>query len=344
MVRPRLQPQLLCRIGEMAVYRSMWSVLRELHHPTVTEYTPGAKPDPSDITKGIDTVSQAVIDETLQKYVGPDLDRGFCIVSEERSPSFLPRPGGRPAEAEDDELVVFIDPVDFTAAAARGLDGSILVSFYHREEGMLACVVGDIYRRRIYSRIVNGASHYQEVVFAEDPRIPIGLGNKRRLTAEEVQVHFGVNELSTSGKEELANLAVNVFLSKPSRLLETAKQGARLWATGGIDEIYSVGGSLGPVRVADGTWDASIEFVRGFRVWDFAPGAFIAVGARACVIDLNTGKPFDFDFKLSRQDLRAERISLSEKLSSRELLDKDRKRFVVAATEPLAHRIRELLV
>ena len=366
MDRPSFTLQDLLNVGRLAVYRSMWAVLRELYQPAVTAYTLGTKADASDVTKAIDSISEAEIARTLETFFGQHFDRGYYLQSEEGSPNRAARPGGRPQGPEDEEIIVFVDPVDFTMAAGRRIDGSILVSFYHRgegEQGMLAAVVGDIFHRTIYCGTKDQSPYSQEVLFEEDPRSPLLPATKRRLDDEEAlkgmtREGFRLSPLRTSGKENLENTAVCVFLNKPGRLLATVAQGNRLWGkkitfkddrgkkkeAPAISEIYSVGGSLGPIRVADGTWDASIEFVKGFRVWDFAPGAFVASRAGASVIDIESGKEFEFRFGLAHDELRKKGRNLISYLSDRGQLDKDRRKFVVAATENLAQGIRTLLI
>jgi fructose-1,6-bisphosphatase/inositol monophosphatase family enzyme len=102
-----------------------------------------------------------------------------------------------------------------------------------------------------------------------------------------------------------------------------------------VSEIFSVGGSLGPVRVAEGTWDASIEIAKGFRTWDFAPGAFIAEGADATVID-DKGQKISFDIIPQMEDWRRAKFT-------KEALDASRQKFIVAATDELAHQIVSVL-
>jgi len=92
-----------------------------------------------------------------------------------------------------------------------------------------------------------------------------------------------------------------------------------------------VGGSLGTVRVGEGLWDASIEVPKGFRPWDFMPGAFIAQGAGAYVIDLQ-GNPIDFGAGIIKDQWVQARFE-------GEALEDCRQKFIVAATEELAHEI-----
>ena len=102
-----------------------------------------------------------------------------------------------------------------------------------------------------------------------------------------------------------------------------------------MQEIFSVGGSLGPVRVAAGVWDASIEIDKGFRPWDFLPGAFIAQGAGAAVLDME-GNDLDVTLIPDVEELIRNNFD-------NESREKCRTKFVVAATKGLAEQIVELI-
>lgn len=356
MSRPDLDSDKLLDLGRLAVYKTMWAVLREFYQRSTSSVTSEAKADQDDATKGLDRIARREIVDSLKRTLGPAIDRGYYIVDEEEGPNYQERLSSLEEPDEDRQLIAFVDPVDFTAAANRGLDGSILISFYHRRIGMLAAVVGDIFRKRIYCGSRDIFAYYQEAIFEQDPRIPY---SPRHLKTDDVHLDSAVRPLRTSKKQILEDAAINVYMGKPDRLIETVEKGRWLWnhkiikkddqgkekKVSAVQEIYSVGGSLGPIRVADGTWDASVEFVKGFRVWDFSPGAFIAKCARASVINLDSGEEVTFLFnELKQETLREAKITLDVRLGDKALLDADRRKFVVAASLPLARQIRELLL
>src|SRR5206468_1992805 len=98
--------------------------------------------------------------------------------------------------------------------------------------------------------------------------------------------------------------------------------------------LISYGGSRGPILVAEGIIDASLELTKGFKLLDSIPGLFLAKGAGAYVLNLDTNARFNFG-----PDGKLEAIfALPEEQWAREL-DKYRVRFLVAATEDLAQAI-----
>lgn len=323
-------------VGRIAVARAMWRVLRgcALPYTVTSEGTSLTKLDPDDLTKAIDRAAQGEILDVLSRAVCTEdnpLSCGFFIVDEERGLDRMSAGSGR----VDEHLVVFIDPVDFTAGASRGLDGSVLVSFYDLDQGFVAAVIGDLFHRKLYWRANGTESYCMSVAFDIDPIEPL---ESCPDTFHEPRGHPA--RLRPSERTSLEGAAVNIYLGKPTRLLEAAKLGSPLWQWNkdgrGIDSIFSVGGSLGPVRVAEGIWDASIEVVKGFRTWDFAPGAFLAEGAGASVVDLS-GNPISF--KLNTDQMRRH-ISARFRGAA---MDECRQKFIVAATRELAAQIVELL-
>ena len=95
------------------------------------------------------------------------------------------------------------------------------------------------------------------------------------------------------------------------------------------------------MRVADGTWDASVEFVKGYRPWDFAPGAFVAQGAEAAVLDIRDGRPIGLSEgqeNFSLDGIKAFVLGGPGATKS----DESRQKFVVAATTQLAGEILDV--
>ena len=338
--RTDYENQALALIGQIAVSEAMWVALRAHFLPwTAQGGTSALKEIADDPAKAIDMVAEAAITRVLTAATRtPDtpLARGCLVITEERALFPLANPSGEINE----DLLVFVDPVDFTAAACRGLDGSVLISFYEMNTGFRAAVVGDIYRRRLYTRRQGRKSEGMSVMFNQDPLRFLGSRNLNLETPTGAPM-----DLHTSGRESLEEASVNIFLGKRDRLIKAATEGSTLWnwenkdqqpnGERGVKEIFSVGGSLGPVRVAEGTWDASVEIVKGFRTWDFAPGAFIAEGAGAAVVDLK-GQRISFDTIPQMKAWRSQRFT-------KDALDATRQKFIVAATDKLAQQIVSVL-
>lgn len=329
----------LLEIGRIAVSEAMWVALRARSLPwTAHGKTSRLKLFPDDPAKAMDMAAEEAITRVIARAIATadtPLSGGCLLVTEEKALVPMPNPAG----GVNEDLVVFVDPVDYTAGASRGLDGSVLLSFYETKWGFRAAVVGDLFRRRLYSRSLGSHSTCMTVHFSSDPADIFAASSGRFAPPSGTEL-----PLSTTHRETLAGASVNVFVGKPSRLVAASREGAGLWAwkgsappgsdlsTGEVGEVFSVGGSLGPIRVADGTWDASIEIAKGFRIWDFAPGAFIAHGAGAVVVD-EKGNDLNVEGKVDRvEECLADGFT-------RESLERSRQKFVVAATKELAQEI-----
>jgi len=350
------QDQALIEIGRILVSETMWHVLRTQALPWVAQPDSTAlKPnEKEDAPKKIDLIAEKVVHRILAEAQRQDLPlgRGCLVVTEERGLNFTVGPA---SELKED-ILVFVDPVDYTSAACRGLDGSVLISFWNAHEGEIrAAVAGDLYRRRIYWRRRGHPSAAMRLIFPEEPT---------RIFSSEGQ-HLdppgGIPlDLQTTGKTTLELASVNIFVGKPERLTRAVQLAGPLWEwksrTGvGIGEIFSVGGSLGPIRVADGSWDLSIEIAKGFRTWDFAPGAFIAAGAEGVSVvplSFQGGKyTKDDDSGAHRLGDRDCKFDISptllrewiKKRFDKDTLDASRKRFIVAASEELAEEVLAVL-
>src|SRR6185295_17668637 len=84
--------------------------------------------------------------------------------------------------------------------------------------------------------------------------------------------------LRASPTASLPEALVTNFLMKPPRFRELAAQG----------QLFDA-----PARLTD----ATIEFAKGFAIWDLAPGHYILHAAGGSVIDLN-GQPLPLDQNL----------------------------------------------
>lgn len=277
-------------------------------------------------------MDQAALDALLEGLQVASLDatcplsEGFRFYNEETGPRDFPGLASKynPRRAK---WIIFGDPVDFTDAAILGLDGSVLLSIYHIEWGYCVAVAGDLFRRKLYWR--RRGSH--PLVATLDPFDAMGTPT---LTAPSVSRHS--TTMTTSGQSDTKNASFNIYMGKPQRIMDAVQMGGKLLSEGGIKATFSVGGSLGPIRVAEGLFDASVEYMKGFRPWDYACGCFIAKGAGAAVVDLG-GEDLPFG---PSEDLH-EAVMADFK---GEYLDKCRQKFVVAATEELARRIVQLLI
>ncbi len=84
-------------------------------------------------------------------------------------------------------------------------------------------------------------------------------------------------------------------------------------------------GSISLCHVATGFTEATIEFAKGFAVWDLAPGHYYLAAAGGVVVDLE-GKPIPLDYNFrSLADISAE-------------MDR-RQHFVAAGSQQLADEI-----
>lgn len=77
-------------------------------------------------------------------------------------------------------------------------------------------------------------------------------------------------------------------------------------------------GSISLCHVAAGFTDATIEFSKGFAIWDLAPGHYILSAAGGTVIDLQ-GKPISLNYRLDTLSDIAEAM--------------DRRQMFIAATD-----------
>jgi fructose-1,6-bisphosphatase/inositol monophosphatase family enzyme len=102
------------------------------------------KKSPLNLTKGIDSLAEALIlsaleKKLLQKKMGI---KAFTVFSEEMGITTLPKG----VKENDVELVIFINPIDGTEFIESLQGGWCLMAVYDRTENEVACVVaGDIF-------------------------------------------------------------------------------------------------------------------------------------------------------------------------------------------------------
>ena len=292
------------------------------HHPGWVDdvSTSQSKSNQDDKTHPMDYFADKAIEEylmTASKTPGNPLSKGFIYFSEEERPKRISGLNGK-----EEDLIVLIDPVDFTESAKLGIEGATLVSIFSQRKGVLVSVVVDLFRDIVFSRQAGRPSFAQKFVFNQDPA-------SSKTNKDELKISLGspIN-LFLSDQTSLNGATLNIFTGKPSRMLLAGIRAQRIFDRDtGVKTNHSVGGSVAMARLAEGVYDATIE-VRGYRPWDFIPGAFIADGANAVVIDLEGN---EIDFGNDRLKFKDGEIS------------NERQEFIIASTVELAEIICDLI-
>ncbi|GAA1772748.1 inositol monophosphatase family protein [Nonomuraea bangladeshensis] len=231
----------------------------------------------------------------------------YIYASEEADPQVI-------GDDPDPDLCVLVDPLDTSELAVRALYGYTHVMVYSRSLARpIAAVVGDIFHHlQIYlaARDEDGNDH--AFVYTQDGK------------AHELKLHRFA---------ELREALITNYLMKPAErlqplgrqthLLDALSQPAADGATRG--RIGVDFGSVSLCHVAAGFTDASIEFAKGFAVWDLAPGHYILDAAGGVVLDLE-GDPIPLDYQFA---------SLAD---INRAMDR-RQKFVAASSMPLARDI-----
>jgi len=322
--------QAICAAGEAALNKAAFA-LRNPHRFPPAQTDP-SKVNPSDKSKLADIVCGEAIAEVLSAVArnrNHVLSDGYYWIPEEREAAWIPGLSNGAIKLR----TLIADEADDTPAFATGLGGTVLLACHKAGVGWIAAMVADFARRRLYYRVF-GASTVAVQLDEPNPHHSL-LPN---LDLQIAELHGRPFHVSPSTTETLADASVNLYLGKANRVLDTARIGEHL-LTKNRAAIHSHGGSLGPVLVADGSIDAAVEFVKGFKRIDLIPGLFIAHGAGAKVFLLTE------DFELSEFDFGpdsqlAEIVKAADKS---ERVESIRQRFVVAATTELAEEIAERL-
>jgi myo-inositol-1(or 4)-monophosphatase len=211
----------------------------------------------------------------------PLLPAGFVYASEEAEPEVI-------GDDPNPDLCVLVDPLDTTELAVRALHGYTHVLVYSRSlRRPVAAVVGDIY-------------HHIQLYLAA--RHDDGL-DRASLVTRDGDVHALHCDTSTT---ELNEALVTNYLMRPAqRFAPLAAQGDFLRALaapspdGGQRGRIGVDfGSISLCHVAAGLTDATLEFAKGFAIWDLAPGHYILHTAGGTVLDLD-GEPLPLDYGLA---------------------------------------------
>jgi myo-inositol-1(or 4)-monophosphatase len=250
--------------------------------------------------------------DRYRELITPLLPEGFVYASEEAEPIVV---GPDP----DPDLCVLVDPLDTSELAVRALHGYTHVMAYSRSlRRPVVAVVGDIY-------------HHIQLYLAS--RHADGTDHARLLTRDGDSTPLQCAD----GKIELSQALVTNYLMRPGErfgplcaqreFLRTlgapSASGARRGRIG-VDF-----GSISLCHVAAGFTDATVEFAKGFAIWDLAPGHYILHAAGGTILALD-GEPLSLDYGLTS-------------LSGITTAMTPRQKFIAAATPQLARQILDAL-
>ncbi|MFI5558577.1 inositol monophosphatase family protein [Amycolatopsis japonica] len=201
----------------------------------------------------------------------------FVYASEEDDPEVI---GPDP----DPDLCVLVDPLDTSELAVRSLYGYTHIMIYSRALARpIVSVIGDIFH------------HIQLYIGARDDE---GVDRAFMVTADSTK--YLLNEPSQAS---LAEALVTNYLMRPdARFAPLARQEEFLAALSapsiGDKKKGRIGvdfGSVSLCHVAAGLTDATVEFAKGFAIWDLAPGHYVLHAAGGTIVDLQ-GRPIPLDY------------------------------------------------
>ncbi|MEV7550545.1 inositol monophosphatase family protein [Amycolatopsis sp. NPDC089917] len=201
----------------------------------------------------------------------------FVYASEEADPEVI---GPDP----DPDLCILVDPLDTSELAVRGLYGYTHIMVYSRALARpIVSVIGDIFH------------HIQLYVGARDDE---GVDRAFMVTADSTRY-----VLDQPSQANLAEALVTNYLMRPdARFAPLAQQEGFLAAlsapSAGDKKKGRIGvdfGSVSLCHVAAGLTDATVEFAKGFAIWDLAPGHYVLHAAGGTVVDLQ-GRPLSLDY------------------------------------------------
>ena len=315
----------VCLVAVFAAYSAAWAaILRpwEIDLRPTSRGKIGAHDPTAPVDQSTSDVMQAVFQQFATTRAHP-LSQGFLLVDEERPPRLLPD------GASSWQYIAQLDSMDDSNAAGAGVGGSILVSIYKRGVGFIAAAACDLMKGIIYSRGIN--ANTQAIRLASELlQNPVRSGDFQEPVGVPVT-------LTLSGRKDISNAVINLYLGHANRIGLTATQAPNLVKRNDVN-VVSFGGSRGPLLVTEGVIDASVEFAKGFKLLDAAAGLFLARGAGAVVQNLDDNASFNLG---PDEDLEA--IFRLPETTWPKALDEHRVRFVVAATGDLATGIRALL-
>ncbi|MFI6184309.1 inositol monophosphatase family protein [Nonomuraea sp. NPDC051191] len=216
--------------------------------------------------------------ERYRELLSPILP-SYIYASEEADPQVI---GADP----EPDLCVLVDPLDTSELAVRALYGYTHVMVYSRSLARpIAAVVGDIFHHlQMYLAARDEDGNDQAFVYTQDGK---------------------AHELKVRRFAELREALITNYLMKPAERLQPLGRQTRLLdalnqpsADGAVRGRVGVDfGSISLCHVAAGFTDATIEFAKGFAVWDLAPGHYILDAAGGVVLDLEGDpRPLDYQF------------------------------------------------
>lgn len=204
----------------------------------------------------------------------------FIYASEEADPQII-------GSEEDPDLCILVDPLDTSELAVRALHGYTHIMIYSRSlKRPVLAVVGDIFH------------HVQLYIAAHDENS----GDHAFAITTDGEQH----PLNRPSNARLPSALITNYLMRPDeRFRPLADQQQFLEALGapGNDgkkkgRIGVDFGSISLCHVAAGFTDATVEFAKGFAVWDLSPGHYILHAAGGTTIDLE-GDPITLDYGLN---------------------------------------------
>ncbi len=246
-----------------------------------------------------------------RQLLTPLLPAGFVYASEEADPQVI-------GEDPDPDLCVLADPLDTSELAVRALHGYTHVMVYSRKlHRPVAAVVGDIY-------------HHVQLYLAA--RHDDGTDRASLITRDG-----DAHPLHCGGATELNQALVTSYLMRPAeRFRPLASQDRLLDALASPSPDGSRRGRIGVdfgsvslCHVAAGFTDATVEFAKGFALWDLAPGHYILHAAGGTTLTL-AGEPLPLDHGLTTLDAITQAMT-------------PRQKFIAAATPRLAGQILRAL-
>lgn len=203
----------------------------------------------------------------------------FVYASEEADPEVI-------GPDSDPDLCVLVDPLDTSELAVRCLYGYTHVMVYSRALARpVVSVIGDIFH------------HLQLYIAARDET---GVDRAFLITADQRE-HL----LDRTSSAALPQALVTNYLMRPEERfkplarqeeflnsLATPSEDGRKRGRIGVDF-----GSVSLCHVAAGLTDATVEFAKGFAIWDLSPGHYVLHAAGGTVVDLD-GETLPLDYGL----------------------------------------------
>lgn len=250
--------------------------------------------------------------DRYRQLITPLLPAGFVYASEEAEPEVI-------GDDPDPDLCVLVDPLDTTELAVRALNGYTHVLVYSRSlRRPVAAAVGDIYHYiQLYLAARHDDGHDRASLVTRD-------GDARTLRCD-------------ASATELNQALVTSYLMRPAERFEPlaaqhdllrvlgspSHDGARRGRIG-VDF-----GSISLCHIAAGFTDATLEFAKGFAIWDLAPGHYILHAAGGTILSLD-GEPLPLDHGLTTLAAIARAMA-------------PRQKFVAAGSPQLAQQILSTL-